>query len=200
MAPGKNPRRWKTHPVDRRVVSLWLLREICLFLSGGISSDKFDEDVLLGGTKSELIANDPTCYDIAYWFWTFYDDYKDQQWSELFDAGDEENRETVRIIGDILILLTSGFEFKGKNGGCLTALFSAFFRLLFFWAYWLRKRSGQRSPYPFRSISDRDAAREQFLLHRAEYVPKFIPQFVYDIYIAPFMEQASIQARSEDII
>ena len=182
----------KTHPVDCRVVRLWLLREICFFLSGGISSDKFDEDVLLGGTKSELIANDPTCYDVAYWFWNFYDDFKDRQWSELFDASDEENRETVRIIGDILILLTSGVEFAGnKKDGCLKTLFGAFFRLLFFWRYWSWKWSPPRPPYPFRSESDRSAAREQFLLHRAEYVPKLIPQAVYDTYIAPFMEQAS---------
>ena len=181
----------KNHPVDRRVVRLWLLREICLFLSGGIPSDKFDEDVLLGGTKSELIANDPTCYDVAYWFWSFYDDYKDQTWPELFDVGKEENRETVRIIGDILILLTSKFEFAGKKDGCLTTVFRAFFRLLFFWRYGLRKRPAPRPPYPFSSESDRNAARERFLLHRAEYVPKLIPQFVYDIYIAPYMEQAS---------
>ena len=117
----------KNHPVDRRVVRLWLLREICLFLSGGISSDKFDEDALLGGTKSELIANDPTCYDVAYWFWFFYDDYKDQPWPELFDAGKEENRETVRIIGDILILLTSEFEFAGKRlpDDCFQSAFPA---------------------------------------------------------------------------
>ena len=174
----------KNHPVDRRVVRLWLLREICLFLSGGISSGKFDEDVLLGGTKSELIANDPTCYDIAYWFWSFYDDYKDQAWPELFDAGKKENRETVRIIGDILILLTSKFEFAGKKDGCLKTLVGALFRLLFFWRYFSWKWSPPRPPYPFLSKSDRDAAREQFLLHRAEYVPKFIPQSVYDIYIA----------------
>ena len=174
----------KTHPVDRRVVRLWLLREICLFLSGGISSDKFDEDVLLGGTKSELIANDPTCYDVAYWFWSFYDDYKDQPWTELFDVGKEENRETVRLIGDILILLTSKFEFAGKKDGCLTTLFRAFFRLLFFWIFWLRRRSKTRLPYPFLSESDRNAAREQFLLHGEDYVPKFIPQSVYDVYIA----------------
>ena len=172
------------HPVDRRVVRLWLLREIGLFLSGGISSDKFDMDVLLGGTKSELIANDPTCYDIAYWFWSFYDDYKDQAWPELFDAGKEENRETVRIIGDILILLTSKFEFAGKKDDCLKTLVGALFRLLFFWRYFSWKWSPPRPPYPFLSKSDRDAAREQFLLHRAEYVPKFIPQSVYDIYIA----------------
>ena len=174
----------KTHPVDRRVVRLWLLREICLFLSGEISSDKFDEDVLLGGTKSELIANDPTCYDVAYWFWSFYDDYKDQAWPELFDAGKEENRETVRIIGDILILLTSEFEYAGKKDGCLKTLVGAVFRLLFFWRYLSWKWSPPRPSYPFLSESDRDAAREQFLLHRAEYVPKFIPQSVYDIYIA----------------
>ena len=177
----------KTHPVDRRVVRLWLLREICFFLSGGISSDKFDEDVLLGGTKSELIANDPTCYDVAYWFWSFYDDFKDQPWSELFDAGKEENRETVRIIGDILILLTSGFEFAGKKkDSCLKTLLGAVFRLLFFWRYFSLKWSAPRPPYPFLSESDRSAAREQFFLHRAKYVPKFIPQSVYDIYIAPF--------------
>ena len=183
----------KTHPVDRRVVRLWLLREICLFLSGGISSDKFDEDALLGGTKSELIANDPTCYDIAYWFWSFYDDYKDQAWPELFDAGKEENRETVRIIGDILILLASGFEFAGKKDGCgcLKTFLGALFRLPFFWLYWLRRRSITRSPYPFLSESDRCAAREQFLLRREDYVPKLIPQSVYDIYIAPYLEQAS---------
>ena len=175
----------KTHPVDRRVVRSWLLREICLFLSGRISSGKFDEDALLGGTKSELIANDPTCYDVAYVFWTFYDDFKDQPWPELFDAGKEENRETVRIIGDILILLTSEFEFAGKKDGCLKTLFRAVFRLLFFWTYWLRRRSIKRSSYPFLSESDRNAAREQFLLHREEYVPKLIPQSVYDIYIAP---------------
>ena len=120
----------KPHPVDRRVVRLWLLREICLFLSGRISSDKFDKDVLLGGTKSELIANDPTCYDVAYWFWFFYDDYKDQLWPELFDVGKEENRETVRIIGDILILLTSKFEFAGKKDGCLKSLFRQRCRML----------------------------------------------------------------------
>lgn len=182
----------KPHPTDRRVVRLWLLREICLFLSGRIASDKFDEDVLLGGTKSELIANDPTCYDVAYWFWFFYDDYKDQLWPELFDANDEENRETVRIIGDILILLTSRFEFAGKKkDGCLTSVFRAFFRLLFFWRYWLRRKSKRPSLpsrfYPFLSESDRNAAREQFLLHREEYVPKFIPQSVYDTYIAAYM-------------
>ena len=178
----------KTHPVDRRVVRLWLLREICLFLSGGISSDKFDEDVLLGGTKSELIANDPTCYDVAYWFWSFYDDYKDQPWPELFDVGKEENRETVRVIGDILILLTSEFEYAGKKDGCLTTLFGTLFRLLFFWTYWLRGKSKWPSLpsqfYPFRSELDRNAAREQFLLHRENYVPKFLPQSVYDVYIA----------------
>ena len=175
----------KKHPVDRQVVRLWLLRKICLFLSGGISSGKYDED-FFGGTKFKLIASDPTCYDVAYWFWNFYDDFKDQPWSELFDAGDEENRETVRIIGDILILLTSGFEFAGKKkDGCLKTLLGALFRLLFFWCYWLRKRSAASPPYPFLSESDRDAAREQFLLHRADYVPKFIPQSVYDIYIAP---------------
>ena len=178
----------KTHPVDRRVVRLWLLREICLFLSGGISSGKFDDDVLLGGTKSELIANDPTCYDIAYVFWSFYDDYKDQLWPELFDVNKEENRETVRVIGDILILLTSKFEFAGKKDGCLKTLFGALFRLLFFWTFWLRRRkksSSLPSPfYPFLSESDRSAAREQFLLHRAEYVPKLIPQSVYDVYVA----------------
>ena len=179
----------KTHPVDRHVVRLWLLREICLFLSGGISSDKFDEDALLGGTKSELIANDPTCHDVAYWFWSFYDDYKDQPWQELFDARKAENRETVRIIGDILILLTSGFEFAGKKDGCLKTLLGAVFRLLFFWTYWLRRRSGPRPPYPFLSESDRNAARAHFISHREEYVPKFIPQSVYDIYIAPFEEQ-----------
>ena len=180
----------KTHPVDRRVVRLWLLREICLFLSGRISSDKFDDDVLLGGTKSELIANDPTCYDVAYWFWSFYDDYKDQPWAEIFDVNKEENGETVRVIGDILILLTSDFEFAGKNDGCLTALFRAFFRLLFFWRYWLRRKKSSsqlRPPYPFLSESDRNAAREQFLSHRDDYVPKFIPQSVYDIYIAAYM-------------
>ena len=177
----------KPHPVDRRVVRLWLLREICLFLSGRISSDKFDQDVLLGGTKSELIANDPTCYDVAYWFWFFYDDYKDQLWPELFDVGKEENRETVRIIGDILILLTSKFEFAGKKDGCLTTVFRAFFRLLFFWRYWLRKRPVPRPSYPFLSESDRDTAREQFLLHREEYVPRLIPQSLYDVYIAPYM-------------
>ena len=174
----------KTHPADRRVVRLWLLREICLFLSGRISSDKFDEDVLLGGTKSELIANDPTCYDVAYWFWFFYDDYKDQPWPELFDISKEENRETVRIIGDILILLTSEFEFDGNKDGCLTTLFRALFRLLFFWTFWLRRKPKTRSPYPFLSESDRNAAREQFLLHREDHVPKFIPQSVYEIYIA----------------
>ena len=178
----------KPHPADRRVVRLWLLREICLFLSGKISSDKFDEDVLLGGTKSELIANDPTCYDVAYWFWNFYDDFKDQAWSELFDANDEENRETVRIIGDILILLTSGFEFAGtKKDGCLKTLVGALFRLLFFWRYFSWKWSAPRPPYPFLSEPDRDAAREQFLLHRAEYVPRLIPQSVYDTYIAAYM-------------
>ena len=180
--------RKTTHPVDRRVVRLWLLREICLFLSGGISSDKFDEDVLLGGTKSELIANDPTCYDVAYWFWSFYDDYKAQTWSELFDVGKEENRETVRVIGDILILLTSEFEYAGKKDGCLTTLFGTLFRLLFFWTYWLRGKSKWPSLpsqfYPFRSELDRNAAREQFLLHRENYVPKFLPQSVYDVYIA----------------
>lgn len=179
----------KPHPTDRRVVRLWLLREICLFLSGRIASDKFDEDVLLGGTKSELIANDPTCYDVAYWFWFFYDDYKDQLWPDLFDVDKEENRETVRVIGDILILLTSDFEFAGKKDGCLTSVFRAFFRLLFFWTFWLRRRKKSRSlrspSYPFLSESDRNAAREQFLLHREEYVPKFIPQSVYDTYIAP---------------
>ncbi len=180
----------KTHPVDRRVVKLWLLRKICLFLSGGISSGKYDED-FFGGTKLKLIASDPTCYDVAYWFWFFYDDYKDQLWLELFDVDKEENREMVRIIGDILILLTSKFEFAGKKDGCLKTLFGAFFRLLFFWRYWLRKRPAPRPSYPFLSESDRDAAREQFLLHRAEYVPKLIPQAVYDIYIEPFMEQAS---------
>ena len=175
----------KTHPVDRRVVRLWLLREICLFLSGRISSDKFDEDVLLGGTKSELIANDPTCYDVAYWFWSFYDDYKDQSWPELFDVNAEKNRETVRVIGDILILLTSKFEFAGtKKDGCLKTLFGALFRLLFFWTFWLRRRSKTRLPYPFLSESDRNAAREQFLLHREEYVPKLIPQSLYDAYVA----------------
>ena len=181
--------RKKKHPVDRRVVRLWLLREISLFLSGRISSDKFDQDVLLGGTKSELIANDPTCYDVAYWFWSFYDDYKDQPWPELFDVGKEENRETVRVIGDILILLTSKFEFAGKKDGCLTTVFRAIFRLLFFWTYWLRRKKSSslpQPPYPFLSESDRNAAREHFLLHRAEYVPKFIPQSVYDIYIAAF--------------
>ena len=119
----------KTHPVDRCVVRLWLLREICLFLSGRISSGKFDDD-FFGGTKFKLIANDPTCHDVAYVFWSFYDDFKDQPWP----------------------------------------------------------------PYPFLSQSDRNAAREQFLLHREEYVPKFIPQSVYDIYIAPFEEQASSRA------
>ena len=113
-----------------------------------------------------------------------YDDFKDQPWSELFDANDEENRETVRIIGDILILLTSKFEFAGKKDGCLKTLVGALFRLLFFWRYFSWKWSPPRPPYPFLSKSDRDAAREQFLLHRAEYVPKFIPQSVYDIYIA----------------
>ena len=176
----------KPHPVDRRVVRLWLLRKICLFLSGRISSGKFDDDVLLGGTKSELIACDPACYDIAYTFWSFYDDYKDQPWSELFDADREENRETVRIIGDILILLTSEFEFAGKKDGCLKTLLGAAFRLLFFWRYWLRKWSAPRPPYPFLSESDRSAAREQFLLHREEYVPRLIPQSLYDVYIAPF--------------
>ena len=180
----------KTHPVDCRVVRLWLLRKICLFLSGGISSGKYDED-FFGGTKFKLIAEDPTCYDVAYWFWNFYDDFKDQAWSELFDINDEENRETVRIIGDILILLTSEFEFAGKKDGCLKTLLGAVFRLLFFWRYWLRKCSVPSPPYPFLSGSDRSAAREQFLLHRAEYVPKFIPQSVYDIYIAPYLEQAS---------
>ena len=180
--------RKKTHPVDRRVVRLWLLREICLFLSGEISSDKFDEDVLLGGTKSELIANDPTCYDVAYWFWSFYDDYKDQPWPELFDVGKEENRETVRIIGDILILLTSDYEFDNNKDGCLTTVFRAIFRLLFFWTFWLRRKSKRPSLpsrfYPFRSESDRKTAREQFLSHREDYVPKLIPQSVYDVYIA----------------
>ena len=181
----------KTHPVDHRVVRLWLLRKICLFLSGRISSGKFDDD-FFGGTKFKLIANDPTCYDVAYVFWSFYDDFKDQPWSELFDANDEENRETVRIIGDILILLTSGFEFAGKKkDGCLKTLFGAVFRLLFFWRYFSWKWSAPRPPYPFLSESDRSAAKEQFLLHRADYVPKFIPQSVYDIYIAPYMEQAS---------
>ncbi|MBR4254418.1 MAG: hypothetical protein IKQ16_04950 [Lentisphaeria bacterium] len=176
----------KTHPVDCRVVRLWLLREICHFLSGRISSGKFDDD-FSGGTKFKLIANDPTCYDVAYVFWSFYDDFKDQQWSELFDADKEENRETVRIIGDILILLTSEFEFAGKKkDGCLKTLLGAVFRLLFFWRYFSWKWSAPRPPYPFLSESDRDAAREQFLLHRAEYVPKFIPQSVYDIYIAAF--------------
>ena len=177
----------KPHPVDRRVVRLWLLREICLFLSGKISSDKFDDD-FFGGTKFKLIASDPTCYDVAYWFWNFYDDFKDQPWSELFDAGKEENRETVRIIGDILILLTSGFEFAGKKekDGCLKTFFGALFRLLFFWRYFSWKWSPPKPPYPFRSESDRDAAREQFLLHQAEYVPKLIPQSLYDVYIAPF--------------
>ena len=173
----------KKHPVDRRVVRSWLLREICLFLSGGISSGKFDDD-FFGGTKFKLIANDPTCYDVAYVFWSFYDDFKDQPWSELIDVNDEENRETVRIIGDILILLTSKFEFAGKKDGCLKTLVGALFRLLFFWRYFSWKWSPPRPPYPFLSKSDRDAAREQFLLHRAEYVPKFIPQSVYDIYIA----------------
>ena len=179
----------KTHPVDLRVVRLWLLREICLFLSGGISSGKFDDD-FFGGIKFKLIAEDPTCYDVAYVFWSFYDDFKDQPWSELFDANDEENRETVRIIGDILILLTSGFEFAGKKDGCLKTFFGAVFRLPFFWLYWLRKWSAPRSPYPFLSESDRRAAREQFLLHRAEYVPKFIPRSVYDIYIAPIFRDS----------
>ena len=177
----------KKHPVDRRVVRLWLLRDICLFLSGGISSGKYDDD-FFGGTKFKLIASDPTSYDVAYWFWNFYDDFKDQPWSELFDANDEENRETVRIIGDILILLTSGFEFAGKKDGCLTTVFRAIFRLLFFWTYWLRGKSKRPSLpsrfYPFRSESDRNAAREHFLLHREDYVPKFIPQSVYDVYIA----------------
>ena len=176
----------KTHPVDRRVVRLWLLRKICLFLSGRISSGKFDDD-FFGGTKFKLIAEDPTSYDVAYVFWSFYDDYKDQQWSELFDAGDEENRETVRIIGDILILLTSGFEFAGKKDGCLKTLFGALFRLLFFWRYFSWKWSAPRPPYPFLSESDRNAAREQFLLHREEYVPRLIPQSLYDVYIAPYM-------------
>ena len=179
----------KKHPVDRRVVRLWLLRKICLFLSGGISSDKFDDD-FFGGTKFKLIAEDPTSYDIAYVFWSFYDDFKDQQWSELFDAGDEENRETVRIIGDILILLTSKFEFAGKKDGCLKTLLGALFRLLFFWRYFSWKWSAPRPPYPFLSESDRSAAQEQFLLHRADYVPKYIPQPVYDIYIAPYTDQA----------
>ena len=151
-------------------------------------------DVLLNGTKSELIANDPTCYDVAYWFWFFYDDFKDQPWSGLFDAGREENRETVRIIGDILILLTSGFEFAGKKDGCLKTLFGALSRLLFFWCYWLRRRKKSSSlplpPYPFLSESDRDAARKRFLLHREDYVPKLIPQSVYDVYIAPYMGAA----------
>ena len=187
----------KKHPVDRRVVRLWLLREICLFLSGRISSGKFDDD-FFGGIKFKLIASEPTCHDVAYVFWNFYDDFKDQAWSELFDINDEENRETVRIIGDILILLTSDFEFAGKKDGCLKTLFGAIFRLLFFWTFWLRRRkksSSLPSPfYPFLSESDRSAAREQFLLHREDYVPKFVPQSVYDIYIAPFMEQASSQA------
>ena len=183
-------KRMKTHPVDRRVVRLWLLREICLFLSGGISSGKFDDDVLCGGTKSELIACDPDCYDVACVFWTIYDDFKDQQWSELFDASDEENRETVRIIGDILILLTSEFEYAGKKDGCLKTLLGALFRLLFFWRYFSWKWSAPRLPYPFRSESDRSAAREQFLLHREEYIPKFIPKSVYDIYIAPFFRDS----------
>ena len=179
----------KKHPVDRRVVRLWLLREICLFLSGGISSGKYDDE-FFGGTKFKLIASDPTSYDVAYWFWNFYDDFKDQPWTELFDAGDEENREIVRIIGDILILLTSGFEFAGKKDGCLKTLLGALFRLLFFWRYLTWKWSPPRPSYPFLSESDRSAAREQFLLHRAEYVPKFIPQSVYDIYIAPFFRDS----------
>ena len=180
----------KTHPVDCRVVRLWLLRKICLFLSGGVSSGKFDDD-FFGGRKFKLIANDPTCYDVAYWFWNFYDDFKDQAWSELFDANDEENRETVRIIGDILILLTSGFEFAGKKkDGCLKTLFGAVFRLLFFWRYFSWKWSPPRPSYPFPSEPDRSAAREQFLLHRAEYVPKFIPRSVYDIYIAPIFRDS----------
>ena len=182
--------RRKKHPVDRRVVRLWLLREICLFLSGRISSGKFDDD-FFGGTKFKLIANDPTCYDVAYVFWAFYDDFKDQPWPELFDVNDEENRETVRIIGDILILLTSDFEFAGKKDGCLKTLFGALSRLLFFWRFWLRKWSAPRSPYPFLSESDRNSARAYFLSHRTEYVPKLIPQSVYDIYIAPNIEQAS---------
>ena len=162
-----------------------LLRKICLFLSGRISSGKFDDD-FFGGTKFKLIANDPTCYDVAYWFWSFYDDYKDQSWPELFDANDEENRETVRIIGDILILLTSEFEFSGKKkDGCLKTLLGAGFRLLFFWRYFSWKWSAPRPPYPFLSESDRDATRAHFISHREEYVPKFIPQSVYDIYIAP---------------
>lgn len=180
----------KPHPVNRRVVRVWLLREICLFLSGGISSGKFDDD-FFGGTKFKLIASDPTCYDVAYLFWSFYDDFKDQPWSELFDINDEENRETVRIIGDILILLTSEFEFAGKKDGCLKTLLGAVFRLLFFWRYFSWKWSAPRPPYPFLSESNRSAARGQFLLHRTDYVPKFVPQSVYDIYIAPFMEQAS---------
>ena len=184
----------KPHPVDRRVVKLWLLREICLFLSGKISSDKFDMDVLLGGTKSELIANDPTCYDIAYWFWFFYDDYKDQPWSEIFDVNKEENRKTVRIIGDILVLLTSDYEFDSNKDGCFMTLLKAVIRLVLFPLYWLfRKTRREKLPspyYPFCSESDRVKAWDHFLSHQEKYVPKIIPQSVYDIYIALYEEQA----------
>ena len=75
--------------------------------------------------------------------------------------------------------------------GCLKTLVGALFRLLFFWRYFSWKWSPPRPSYPFLSELDRSAAREQFLLHRADYVPKFIPQSVYDIYIAPYTEQAS---------
>ena len=41
---------------------------------------------------------------------------------------------------------------------------------------------------PFRIGPQRGG--EQFLSHRDDYVPKFIPQSVYDVYIAPFFRDS----------
>ena len=78
------------------------------------------------------------------------------------------------MIGDFLVLLTSDFEYNDKWDGIVRRIRSLFQS---------RKQKAELRSWPFRSESDRLAAWKDFALHRGEYVPRLIPQSVYDVYI-----------------
>lgn len=172
----KNNMPGKKHPKDRRRLRSWLLWEIGRFLSGKIASGEFDDAVFGKKHRSLIVGEDVTCYDTFYWFWQFYDDFKDRPWSELFDPDDEHNAKTRRMIGDFLVLLTSDFEYNDRGTGLIRRLKSLFQR---------RKQEAALRAWPFRSESERTAAWQDFALHREKYVPGIIPQSVYEIYIKP---------------
>jgi len=158
--------------IDRRMIRLWLLREICLFLSGEISSDSFDDNIYCKKHRLSILSQDPTCYSIFWFFWWFYDDYRGRNWEELFDIYSEENRRTIKVIGDMLVMLTSEFDIYKERIGPIKRFKSIFLR-----------QNATPSFYPFCSDWDRITARKRFFLDKDDYVPKIIPQSVFNIYI-----------------